>query len=272
MSIETIPRLGLGTYSDTDRDRWRDRVEHALEIGYRHIDSAQAYENEVYVGRGLADSDVPRGEVFLTTKTVHPSGIHGPSHEEVIEATEGCLDRLGVEYVDLLYVHWPNGIYDPDVTLPAFDELYDRGSVRHVGVSNFEPDLLDEARNHLNAPLFANQVEMHPLLQQGHLLEYAQAHDLWLVAFCPLAQGAVLEEPVIREVAEKHDATPAQISLAWLLSKDNVVAIPKASSAQHRQENFAARELDLDEADLAAIDEIDREHRVIDREYAPWNR
>ncbi len=124
----------------------------------------------------------------------------------------------------------------------------------------------------LDPPLFANQVEMHPLLQQADLLADAQAHDHWLVAFCPLAQGAVFDVPEVREVADRHGVSPARVSLAWLLSKDNVAVIPKASSLDHLRDNLAAANLDLDEADLARIDSIDRERRIIDREYAPWNR
>ncbi|MEF8842873.1 MAG: aldo/keto reductase [Haloarculaceae archaeon] len=261
----------MGTYSASNREQWTGNVWRALETGYRHVDTTQAYGNEQYVGESMARADVPREEVFLATKTAHPDHPV-PEREDVQSAVEGCLDRLGTDYVDLLYVHWPADPYDPETTLGAFDELHDAGTVRHVGVSNFEPDQLDRAREVLDAPLFANQVEMHPLLGQDHLLEYTREHDLWLVAYCPIARNEVADVPAVVEVAEKHDATPAQVSLAWLLAKEHVAAIPKAADERHRRENLAARNLDLDPEDLARIDGIDREHRIIDREYAPWRR
>ncbi|WP_226022226.1 aldo/keto reductase [Halomicrobium salinisoli] len=264
-----IPRLGLGTYSDDDREQWTDNVRTALDVGYRMIDTAQVYENETYVGEGLRQSGVDREDVFLATKTVHHDVP--PSAEEVPEAIDGCLDRLGVDAVDLLYVHWPSGIYEPEAVLPAFDEAYEQGKTRHVGLSNFTPELIDEAMAVLDAPLFAHQAEMHPLLPQEDLVAHAQEHDYWFVAYSPLAQGEVFEEPVIQEVAEKHDASPAQVSLAWLLDKDNVAAIPKASSREHMAANLAARDLELDREDVERIDAIDREHRCIDAGHGPWN-
>ena len=266
-----LPRVGLGTYSASNREQWTEHVRRALEMGYRHVDTAQAYGNERYVGEGIARADVPREEVFLATKTAHPDHPV-PEREDVLSAVEGCLDRLGTDYVDLLYVHWPADPYDPETTLGAFDELRDAGKVRHVGVSNFEPDQLDRAREVLDAPLVADQVEMHPLCRQEHLLEYAREHDLRLVAYCPVARNEVADVPEVVEVAEKHDATPAQVSLAWLLSKENVAVIPKAADERHRRENLAAADLALDPEDVARIDGIDRERRIIDREYAPWRR
>jgi 2,5-diketo-D-gluconate reductase B len=268
---DDLPRLGLGTYSASDPEQWTDHVRHAIELGYRHVDTAQAYGNERYVGEGIARSDLAREELFVATKTVHPDHPV-PGYDDVVEAIEGCLDRLGLEYLDLLYVHWPADPYDPAVSLAAFDDLHDAGKIRHVGVSNFEPDQLDTAREVLDAPLFANQVEMHPLCPQDHLLEYARRHDLRLVAYCPVARNLVAEVPEVVAVAEKHDATPAQVSLAWLCSKERVATIPKAASERHRRENLAALDLALDPEDVARIDGIDREHRIIDREYAPWRR
>ncbi|WP_336037202.1 aldo/keto reductase [Halobacterium yunchengense] len=267
----SIPRIGLGTYSDTDKDQWAANVRTALELGYRHVDTAQAYDNEAYVGAGIESAPVDREDVFLATKVAHPDHPV-PGREDVRAMVDACLERLRTDYVDLLYVHWPAGPYDPETTLGALQELADEGKTRHVGVSNFEPETLDAAREVLDAPVAANQVECHPLLQQEALREYAVRHDHWLVAYCPLAQGGVFDVPEIRAVAEKHDASPAQVSLAWLLSKDNVAVIPKASSEAHMRENLAAADLDLDDEDVARIDAIDREERIIDREYAAWRQ
>ncbi|SDN13907.1 2,5-diketo-D-gluconate reductase B [Halogranum gelatinilyticum] len=269
MSREDLPRLGLGTYSDDNREQWRDNVRTALDVGFRHVDTAHVYENEQYVGAGIRESDVARDDIWLSTKTVHhdvPSSV-----EQVPAAIDGCLDRLGVDFVDLLYVHWPSGIYDHETVLPAYDDAYEAGKTRNVGLSNFTPDLLDEAMAVLDAPLYAHQAEMHPLLPQRELVAHAQQHDYTFVAYSPLAQGEVFDVPEIRDVAEKHDATPPQVSLAWILSHDNVAAIPKASSREHMVQNLAALDLDLDEEDIALIDSIDRQHRVIDAGHGPWN-
>jgi 2,5-diketo-D-gluconate reductase B len=271
MPIDSLPRLGLGTYSASNREQWRDNVRTALDVGYRHVDTAQIYENETYVGEGLAAAAVDREDVFLSTKTMHVDVPADPSPEVVGDAIDGCLDRLGVDYVDMLYVHWPSGAYEHEAVLPAFDEAYREGKTRNVGLSNFTPDLLDEAREVLDAPIAAHQVECHPLLQQSELREYAREHDHWLVAYSPLGKGAALEDPTIREIAEKHDASPAQVSLAWLLSKENVAAIPKASSEAHMRDNLAAADLELDAEDVERIDDIDREHREIDPDHGPWN-
>ncbi|MFC6723573.1 aldo/keto reductase [Halobium palmae] len=266
---DSLPRLGLGTYSDDDQAQWTENVRTALDVGYRHVDTAQVYENERYVGEGIRSSGVDRDEIFLSTKTTHHDVPE--TADEVPDAIDGCLDRLGVDAVDLLYVHWPSGIYDHEAVLPAYDEAYEAGTARNVGLSNFTPELLDEARDTLDAPLFAHQVEMHPLLPQEELVAYAQRHDHWLVAYSPLAQGEVFDVPEIREVAEKHDATPAQVSLAWLLAHDNVAAIPKASSREHMRQNLEAGELELDDEDVSKIDSIERRSRQIDPEHAPWN-
>jgi 2,5-diketo-D-gluconate reductase B len=269
MPVDSLPRLGLGTYSDDDREQWRENVRTALDVGFRHVDTAQVYENEQYVGRGIRDSDVDRDDIWLSTKTVHHDVP--PEPEQVPEAIDGCLDRLGVETVDLLYVHWPTGIYSHEEVLPAFEAAYEEGKTRNVGLSNFTPELLDEAREFLDVPIFAHQVEMHPLLPQEELVEYAQKHDHWLVAYSPLAKGEVFDVPVLQDIAEKHDASPAQVSLAWLHSRESVAAIPKAMTHEHQVDNLAALDLDLDDEDIARIENIDREERQIDPEWGPWN-
>ncbi|GAB3035525.1 aldo/keto reductase [Natronobiforma cellulositropha] len=267
--LPELPRIGLGTASRGDRHRWADRVERALERGYRHLDTAQVYGNEAYVGEGLERSSVPREEVFLATKTVHVD-VPGPTRTDLVDSVEASLERLRTDYVDLLYVHWPTGVYDPELTLGVFDDLRDDGLIRHVGVSNFELDDLETAREFLDAPIVANQVECHPLLPQEHLRAAALEDDHWLVAYCPLARGEVFDVPEVRAVARKHDASPAQVSLAWLCSKPNVAAIPRASSDAHMRENLAATDVALDDEDLELLDAIERRYRVIDRDYASW--
>jgi len=262
-----LPPIGFGTY-DLAPDECEAAVSTALDAGYRHVDTAEMYENERAVGDAIRAADVAREDVFVATK-VHSRNL---AYDDVLDAARASRERLGVDAIDLLYVHWPIRAYDPEATLAAFDDLRDDGVVRRVGVSNFRPELLEDALDRLDAPLFAHEVECHPLLQQAELREMAREHGHRLVAYSPLAKGAVTDVPVMRDVAAKHDATPAQVSLAWLLSKEQVAVIPKSTSEAHIRENLAARELELDDADIARIDAIDRRERQVDFDGAPWNR
>ena len=266
MTVDELPDIGLGTYEMTDPDVCARSIEIALNRGYRHVDTAERYENEAAVGEGLAAADVDRDEVVVATK-IHEQNL---AYDDVLEHADGCRERLGVEVIDLLYVHWPQVAYDPEKTLAAFDELYDRGTIRQVALSNFTPPLLRDAIDRLDAPMFAHQVECHPLLPQEKLRGLAREHDHYLVAYSPLAKGNVFDVPELVETAEKYDATPAQVSLAWLLSKENVIVIPKSATEAHIVENYEARELTLDESDIERIDSIDRRERQVDFEDAPW--
>ncbi|WP_231187698.1 aldo/keto reductase [Haladaptatus sp. DYF46] len=263
-----LPSIGLGTWQNTDRDTCIESVQTALEMGYRHVDTAQYYGNEEAVGEGIASADVPREEVFVGSK-VHAEKF-GLEHDEVIEGLEVTLDRLGLEYLDLLYVHWPVGNYDAPETMPAFDELVDQGLIEHVGVCNFSVELLEEATDHLESPLFAHQVETHPLLQQDDLIAHAQEQGYNHVAYSPLARGHVFDLPEVVAVADKHGVSPSQVSLAWLLAHDNVSVIPKATSEAHIRDNLGAVDLDLDSEDIERIDNIGRTERYVERDGAPW--
>ncbi|UPV73139.1 aldo/keto reductase [Halorussus limi] len=254
--LAVTPRLGLGTMGIDDADR----IAAAIETGYRHLDTAQIYENEAVVGRGVERASVERADLSLATKVWADS----LAPDDVLASTRESLSELGVGYVDLLYVHRPIDTYDPEATLPAFDRLREEGRVRAVGVSNFDAEQVAAAREILDAPLAANQVEMHPLYQQDALLADAQRHGYALVAYSPLAQGEVFDVPEVREIAEKHGATPAQVSLAWLAGKDNVVPIPRSASDDHLRENLAALDLELDAADVAKIESIDREQKLFE--------
>ncbi len=259
-----MPLLGLGTYRNDDHDQCVESVRTALEMGYRHVDTASMYRNERGVGAGIAAADVDRDEVFLATK-VWTSDL---SHEGVLESARRSLDRLGTDTLDLLYVHWPAGEYDPEETLPAFDRLYDRGDIRHVGLSNFEPGHLDRARDVLDAPIFANQVEMHPLLPQSALRDYAAEHDIELVAYAPLARGRVFDVPVLSEIAGTHGVSEAQVALAWLREK-GVTAIPKATSTDHIRDNWESLALSLADDEIARVDASDERERLVDPGFGP---
>jgi 2,5-diketo-D-gluconate reductase B len=264
--LPDLPDLGIGTY-DLDHDACTASVEHALNVGYRHVDTAEMYDNEAAVGDAIAAADVDREDVFVATK-IHSRNL---AYEDVLAHARASRDRLGVDVIDLLYVHWPIRAYDPADTLAAFDDLSDQGLIRHVGLSNCTPELLEEARSHLDATVFAHEVECHPLLPQDELRAYAREHDHHLVAYSPLAKGAVTDVPELVDVADKHDATPAQVSLAWLLSKDNVAVIPQSTSPAHIRENFEARHLSLGPEDVERIDAIDRTQRQVDFDGAPWH-
>lgn len=252
--MDSLPSIGLGTMGIDEPETVRT----ALDLGYRHLDTARIYDNERVVGDGLAAADVSREEVTLATKL----WIDDLAPDDVIESATESLARLGVEYVDLLYVHRPIGAYDPEGTLEAFDRLVGEGLVRAVGVSNFTIAQLDEARDRLDSGLFCHQTELHPLFQRPDLVVHAQEHEYTLVAYAPLAGGRVFEVPELAEIAAKHDSTPAAVAIAWLLGTENVVTIPKASSRAHLEANLAARDLDLDAEDRAAIEGITREEEL----------
>ena len=263
-ATDGMPMLGLGTWENKRHEQCAESVQTALEIGYRHIDTAQIYRNEDAVGDGIAAADVPREDIFLATKV----WIDDLGYDDVIHTTAESLDRLGTEYVDLLYVHWPARAYDPAETLPAFDELYDEGTIRNVGVSNFEPEHVERAQEVLDAPVFANQVELHPMLPREDLQAHAAETGVELVAYSPLARGDVLSEPTLGEIAAKHDASEPQVALAWLREK-GITAIPKATSEAHIRDNFESLTLSLDEEDMRRIDSISERRRKVHPDFAP---
>ncbi|MFQ3475267.1 aldo/keto reductase [Halonotius sp. F2-221B] len=261
-----MPMLGLGTWKNSDPEACAESVATALETGYRHIDTAQAYGNEDAVGNGIEQAAVDREDVFLATKI----WIDNLAYDDVLETAEASLDRLGVDSVDLLYVHWPSRTYDAEDTLAAFNELYDQGKIDRIGVSNFEPEQLAEAIELSDAPIFANQVEIHPLLQQEELREVCADHDVELVAYSPLARGEVFDVAEIESIADDHGVSPAQISLAWL-RHHGITAIPKATSGEHIRDNWASLSVSLSDAEIETIDSIETTDRRVDPDFGPWN-
>lgn len=254
---DVVPPIGLGTMGLAG-DAGRETVTTALDVGYRHLDTAQVYENEAVVGAGLRDAIdrgvVARDEVVVATKV----WVDNLASDRVRDSVEASRERLGVDTIDLLYIHRPRGPYDPATTLPLFDAVRDDGLVRHVGVSNFTLAQLATARRHLDAPLAAHQTEYHPLFRRPALLADAHEHDYALVAYSPLAGGRVFELDPVVAVAEAHGVSPAAASIAWLRAKGAAV-VPKASSPDHLRANLAAGSLALDDADVARIDAIDEE-------------
>ncbi len=260
-----VPALGFGTWLIPEADA-ADAVRDALEIGYRHIDTARAYENERGVGRGIADSGVPRNEIFLTTKVPHTDA----SPELVERDAEESLERLGVNRIDLLLLHWPNPEVPLEQTLNALDKLKDDGRVRHIGVSNFPAGLLRQALE--LAPIFANQVEYHPFLSQERALDVARAHDVLTTAYSPLAHGKVPGDATLQRIGDAHGKTAGQVALRWLLDQPLVSPIPKASSHERRAENFDVSDFELTREERGEIDALPKDVRTADPPWAPdWD-
>jgi len=245
-----LPPVGLGTMGIDDPST----IATALDVGYRHLDTAQIYDNEAVVGDGIEASNVSREELTVATKVWADS----LAPTDVITTTEASLDRLGLDRLDLLYVHRPIESYDPAATLAAFDQLYNSNTIGGVGLSNFTVEQLETARAELSAPIAAHQVEFHPLFWSTELLDHAQKYDYQLVAYSPLAGGTVREINTVVEIADAHETTPEAVAIAWLLSKPNVVTIPKASSRRHLEANLQAQTVTLTNDECRRIDEIDR--------------
>ena len=261
----TIPKLGLGTWRLTGGD-CVVAVRDALELGYDHIDTARAYGNEEQVGQGLHDSGRNRDDVFLSTKLWYADLSAVGVHDQI----EHSLRDLRTEYIDLLLIHWPNPEFPLARTLDAMVEAREAGRVRHIGVANFPSVLLAQAVEH--APIICNQVEYHPYLGQPQVLELARERDLMTTAYSPLAQGELLDDPVVTQIARAHDATPAQVVLRWLLDQPNVAAVPKASSREHRADNLAVFDLELGDDERAQLAALERGRRTINPSWAPdWD-
>jgi 2,5-diketo-D-gluconate reductase B len=261
-----IPKLGFGTWQLTGDD-CVVAVRDALELGYDHIDTARAYGNEEQIAEALHDSGRNRGEVFLTTKLWYTKLSAIGVHDQI----EQSLRDLRTDYVDLLLIHWPSdSVPLAGETLAAMCEAREAGYVRHLGVSNFPSDLLREALDH--APLICNQVEYHPYLDQPELLALARERDLMLTAYSPLAQGEVLDDPVLREIGEAHGKSAGQIVLRWLLDQPQVAAVPKASSHEHRAANIEVFDFELSDSERGRIAGLEGEVRTTDPPGSPdWD-
>ena len=263
----SVPRLGLGTWQ-LRGEACRRAIFEALKIGYRHIDTAQIYDNESEVGDGLAEGHVKREEVFLVTKVWRDN----LGYDDVLSSTKESLRKLKTDYVDLLLIHWPNASFFLKETLLAMKELIKEKKTRFIGLSNFPIQLMEEARGF--APeLVCNQVEYHPFLSQDKVLSYLRKHRMFLTAYCPLARAKVFKNSVFEHLAKKYQKTPSQIALRWLLDQDSVVSIPKASSYEHILQNFEIFDFKISDEHKEQIDLEDKTQRLIDPEWSPqWDQ
>ena len=265
-----IPAIGLGTWTLRDEAATR-LVAGALEAGYRHIDTATAYENEAAVGEGLRASGVPRDEIFLTTK-VWPTDL---AAGDLLRSVEGSLKRLGVDRVDLALIHWPPKTVPLAESIAALNEVRARGLARNIGVSNFTVALVEAAVALSEHPLACNQVEHHPFLDQNRVMAVCRKHGLAVVSYCPLARGTELfAQGPVSEAAARHGKTPAQVVLRWHVQQDGVAAIPRSSHADRIRENLEVFDFALDAGEVAAIDALrPRALRICDFEFSPeWDR
>lgn len=260
-----VPKLGYGTWL-LEGDAAYESVLDALDVGYRHIDTARIYGNEREVGRALADTSVPREEIWLTTKVWRDDAQ--PDVAKRVFAEQ--LADLRVEYVDLLLLHWPAEAPLAD-TLGAMEELHAQGLARQIGVSNFPAAMLEQALG--LAPIFANQVEYHPYLPQGPVMHVCLEHDLLLTAYSPFAHGHIHEDPLLTEIGARYGKSAGQVSLRWLLDQPHVVAIPKASSHDRRAQNLDVFDFDLTDEERGQIAALSQRHlRTGDPSWAPrWD-
>jgi 2,5-diketo-D-gluconate reductase B len=258
-----MPRLGLGTWPMKGAE-CRAAVESALSLGYRHVDTAEMYGNEDAVGAGIAGSGLPRAEVFVTTKIWWDK----PDGAAIRRAFDASLKRLATPYVDLLLIHWPSPELDLPDALRGLAAIRADGLATSIGVSNFPPKLLQRAIAE-GVNLACLQVEFHLMLDQSKLLGLCRGAGMGLTAYSPLAKGANLDLPPIRQVAAKHGATPAQVALAWLLAQDGVAMVPKAAAPQRQKENLGALDLRLDAADLAALAALPKDRRFVNPGFGP---
>ncbi|HET7412588.1 MAG TPA: aldo/keto reductase [Pararhizobium sp.] len=263
-----IPALGLGTWT-LKGDLCATIATEALKQGYRHVDTAIMYGNEAEVGRALAESGVPRAEIFLTTKVWYTNIGAG----DLERAAEGSLKRLGVDEVDLLLIHWPNTKIPLADSIGALNRVRERGLTRHIGVSNFTLALLDEAVRLSDAPLVCNQVESHPMLDQRRIHRKCRDYGMAMTAYAPLGRGDVLKAEAVQQAVAAHKKSPAQIVLRWHVQQEGVVCIPRTSRTERLAENAAIFDFELSAMEMEAIGALrSANHRICDYAFSPkWD-
>lgn len=255
-SNTSIPQIGLGTWLNKNEKECVEAVKYALQVGYRHFDTAQVYENEQFVGSALAESGIPREELFITTK-IWNDNLWWEGFDESFEES---LKKLKTDYVDLLLIHFPV----TEERRPAWhkmEEKYKDGKAKAIGVSNYTVRHLEELLQESTIKPAVNQVELHALLQQPELVQYCQDNSIVVEAYSPLAHGYGLNNPVIAEVAKKHHKTPAQILIRWCIEQ-GTVPLPKSTNPDRIRQNFEVFDFTLDADDLGQIRAIDSDFRT----------
>ena len=257
----TIPKIGFGTWQIPDGEEVYNSVTHALKVGYRHVDTAQIYRNEVGVGRAIADSDLARENIFLTTK------IWNDKHDyDLAKASiEESLEKLGVDYVDLLLIHWPNpkALREKDAwkagnagAWKAMEEAYQAGKVRAIGVSNFMIHHLEALLETADIKHYVNQVLLAPGCTQDELVAFCRQHEILLEAYSPLGTGSIFDNPVAQELAAKYGKSVAQLALRWSLQK-GFLPLPKSVTPQNIEANLQIFDFELSKDDVIQLDKLD---------------
>ncbi len=260
-----IPIVGLGTWSLRDTKRI---VEQAIRIGYRHIDTAQMYGNEVEVGEAVRASGVPRAEVMITTK-LQPTNLAPYDAERTAKES---LGRLRLDVIDLLLIHWPNPRVPLAETLGAMSKLKREGYVRAIGVSNFTVALLDEANKVSPEPVVCNQIECHPFLNQDKVIAACKKHGMAVVAYSPVARGGAKGDKTLERIGKAHDKSAAQVSLRYLVQQ-GIGVIPRTNRLERLEENFALFDFELSDAEMREIHRMSgRNDRIVDWTWSPaWD-
>jgi 2,5-diketo-D-gluconate reductase B len=262
-----MPRLGFGTFRMPGGD-CRPVVESALSLGFRHIDTAEMYENEAAVGDAIAASGIARDELHVTTKAWHEH----LKPDDLRRAFDTSLSKLKLDYVDLYLIHWPSRTMKLGATLDAMMKLLAEKRTYAIGVVNFTLPMLKEAVETIGAPIACNQIEYHVFLDQTPVLTYLRSKGIPLVAYAPLAQGRAADNAELQKIGAKHGASAAQVALAWLLDQPGVAAIPKAQRPTSQQSNLDALSIKLDDGDRRAIAALPKDQRYVTPPFAPaWD-
>ncbi|MEB6247962.1 aldo/keto reductase [Mammaliicoccus sciuri] len=258
----SIPALGLGTFRVENNDECREAVKHAIISGYRHIDTAQTYHNEEKVGQGIKEgleaTGLNREDLFITTKL----WMTDYGRENVQSAYEASLKRLGLDYVDLYLIHWPG--QDKDLitdTWKAMEDLYNEGKIKNIGVSNFHVHHLEELLQEASIKPVINQIECHPYLTQKELRAYLEAQKIVAQSWSPLMNGQILEDEVVKEIANELDRTPAQVIIRWNID-ENIVVIPKSVTPSRIEENLNVFDFELSEDQLSRLNALNKDERI----------
>lgn len=252
-----MPWLGLGVFKMTDPAQLKRAVHHAIEVGYRHIDTAAGYGNESMLGSAIAETSLDRSELFVTTKIAN-GDIRA---RRVPEAFQECIDNLGTDYVDLLLIHWPVGEEDCAIAWRAMEQFYAAGRARSIGVSNFLPHHLDDLARSWEVVPAVNQMEFHPYLQVSEQREACGARGIQFESWSPLMQGKVLSDTTLKSIADKHGKAVAQVVLRWNLQM-KVCTIPKSVTSERIAANADLYDFELDENDMKRIRKLDRGERI----------